>query len=127
MHPRHYKNNGLRRKEVMANKANQINFDYNGKHYCLEYTLNTIRQMEAAGFNIGDIGDKPAMRIEQLWHGAFLANCRKTSSAIIDELYGKMKDKEKLLQTLSEMYNTALNNLMPDEDDEGNVEWTATL
>ena len=109
------------------NKLNQINFDYNGKHYCLEYTLETIKQMEAAGFNINDVGDRPATRIEQLWAGAFLANNRKTSQNIIKELYGKMKDKEKLFQTLTEMYQNTLSNLLPDEEDEGNVEWTATL
>jgi len=107
--------------------VNQINFDYNGKHYCLEYTRATVKQMEASGFNMNDMGDKPATRIEQLWAGAFLANERKTSSKVIEELYKKMKDKEALLQKLSEMYNNTLNYLLPDEDDEGNIEWTATL
>lgn len=113
----------------MANKnVNQINFDYNGKHYCLEYTPESVKQMEAAGFNINDVGDKPATRIEQLWAGAFIANHRRnTSNTIIKELYKQMKDKEKLLSVLSEMYNNTLSYLMPDEDDEGNVDWTATL
>ena len=110
-------------------KVNQINFDYNGKHYCLEYTRETVKQMEAMGFNINDIGDKPATRIEQLWAGAFLANCRKTSQTIVKELFDKMKDREALLKTLTEMYNNTLSYLLPDaeDDDEGNVEWTATL
>lgn len=113
----------------MANKnVNQINFDYNGKHYCLEYTPDSVKQMEAMGFNINDVGDKPATRIEQLWAGAFIANHRRnTSNTVIKELYKQMKDKEKLLSVLSEMYNNALSYLMPDEDDEGNVDWTATL
>ena len=110
----------------MAN-VNQINFDYNGKHYCLEYTPETIKQMEAAGFTMSDFGDRPATRTEQLWAGAVMANCRKTSSTIIKELYSKMKDKETLVTNLIEMYNNTLAYLMPDEDDEGNVEWTATL
>lgn len=105
---------------------NQINFDYNDKHYCLEYTPESIKQMEAAGFSINDFSDKPQTRIEQLWAGAFLAHNRKTSNNVMKELYGKMKDKETLVTTLLEMYNTTLSNLMPDEDDEGNVEWTAT-
>lgn len=105
--------------------ANQINFEYEGKRYCLEYTPESIKQMEAAGFNINDLGDKPATRIEQLWAGAFLANHRKTSSTVIRALYGKMKNKDQLLQKLSEMYNSALNYLLPDEDAEGNLDWTA--
>lgn len=115
-------------KVVQFNPVNQINFDYNGKHYCLEYTRDTVKLMEASGFNLNDMGDKPATRIEQLWAGAFLANHRKVSNSVVHELYGKMKDKETLLQKLTEMYNNTLNYLMPDaEDDEGNVEWTATL
>ena len=108
--------------------VNQINFDYNGKHYCLEYTLDTIKQMEASGFNINDVVDRPATRIEQLWQGAFMANHRRdTSNTVIKELYGKMKDKELLLNKMTEMYNNTLSQLMPDEDEQGNVEWTATL
>ena len=108
-------------------QVNQINFDYNGKHYCLAYTRDTVKQMEASGFNINDLGDKPATRIEQLWQGAFLANHRRTSNTIVKELYGKMNDKETLLQNLIEMYKNTLNYLLPDEDDEGNVGWTATI
>lgn len=107
--------------------VNQINFDFNGKHYCLEYTPDSIKQMEAAGFSISDFADKPQTRIEQLWTGAFIAHCRKTSTNVIKELYSKMKDKEGLVSALLEMYNNTLSNLMPDEDDEGNVEWTATM
>ena len=105
--------------------VNQINFDYDGKHYCLEYTRDSVKQMESAGFSINDTGDKPATRIEQLWAGAFLANHKRTSNNIIKELYVKMKDKEALLKKLSEMYNATLDYLLDDE--EGNVEWTATL
>lgn len=108
--------------------VNQINFDYNGKHYCLEYTRETVKQMEASGFTMNDLGDRPATRIEQLWAGAFLAHERRTSNKVIRELFDKMKDKERLLQALTEMYNNTLTYLMPtDEDNEGNLEWTATL
>ena len=107
-------------------KINQINFDYLGKHYCLEYTPDSIKQMEASGFSINDIADRPATRIEQLWAGAFLANHKRVSNNIIKELYSKMKDPEGLVKTLTEMYNNSLFYLMPDEEDQGNVEWTAT-
>lgn len=109
------------------NKINAIEFEYEGKHYCLEYTPDTIKTMEANGFNINEIGDKPATRIEQLWAGAFLANHRRVSNTVIMALFKKMKDREKLLRKLMEMYNNSLSYLLPDEDDEGNVDWTATL
>ena len=108
--------------------AKQINFEYNGKKYCLEYTRETVKMMEAGGFTIADLSDKPMTRIEQLWAGAFLANHRKVSNSVVSELFAKMKDKEALLQTLAEMYNETMNSLLPDDEgDEGNVEWTATL
>ena len=105
--------------------VNQINFDYEGKHYCLEYTRDTVRQMEAAGFTPNDIDQKPQTRIEQLWVGAFQANHKRVSITIIKEIYSKMKNKDDLLKKLSEMYNSTLDYLL--DDDEGNVEWTATL
>lgn len=114
--------------KVENKNANQINFDYNGKHYCLEYTRESVKQMEAAGFNMNDMGDKPATRIEQLWQGAFLANHKKTSLNIVRSMYDEMSDKENLMQTLATMYANTLNYLMPDEDDnQGNVKWTASL
>lgn len=109
------------------NRVNQINFDYNGKHYCLEYTPESIKQLESAGFTLNDIQDKPATRIEQLWAGAFLANHRRVSNTIQKEIYKSMKDREKLVHALTEMYMNTLNYLMPDEEESGNVEWTATL
>lgn len=110
-------------------QAHQINFEYNGKKYCLEYTRETVKMMEAMEFSIDDFKDKPATRIEQLWMGAFLANHRKTSNTVIKDLYDKMKDKEALVTKLIELYNDTLSTLMPDkdEDSEGNVEWTASL
>jgi len=104
--------------------ANQINFDFNGKHYCLEYTRETVKMMEAGGFNINDVDAKPATRIEQLWFGAFAANHRNTSQNLMRAIYDQMKNKELLLTKLSEMYNNTLSYLMGDE---GNVDWTATL
>ena len=55
-----------------------------------------------------------------------MANHKRVSNTVIKELYGKMKDPEGLLSTLTQMYNNALYYLMPDEEDQGNVEWTAT-
>lgn len=112
-----------------SKNTNQITFTYNDRNYCLEYTRESIKMMESSGFNINDVGDKPATRVEQLWAGAFLANHRNTSNNIIKTIYTQMKNKQVLLEKLSEMYNNTLNYLLSgDEDGEsGNVEWTASL
>lgn len=108
--------------------VNQINFDYNGKHYCLEYSRESVKRMEAAGFRPGESGSTPLIELDMLWAGAFFKNHRKTSSKIIEELLEKMKDKDKLLEALRNMVAETYTSLMDtDEDDEGNVEWTATL
>ena len=108
--------------------VNQINFDYNGKHYCLEYSRESVKRMEAAGFRPGESGSTPLIELDMLWAGAFFKNHRKTSSKVIEELLDKMKDKDKLLEALRNMVAETYTSLMDtDEDDEGNVEWTATL
>lgn len=112
-------------------QVNQINFDYDGKHYCLEYTPKSISRMEAAGFVLEEIYSKPNLRIPQLWDGAFIAHESRVSTTVKNELFEKMKCK-KLVRVLAEMYNNVTSQLVPDIDSEdeeytGNVEWTATL
>jgi len=108
--------------------VNQINFDYNGKHYCLEYSREAVKRMEAAGFKPGESGSTPMIELDMLWAGAFYKNHRRESSHVIEQILGKMKDKLKLLEVLRSMVAETYNSLMnEDEGDEGNVEWTATI
>ena len=109
--------------KVENKNANQINFDYNGKHYCLEYTRESVKQMEAAGFNMNDMGDKPATRIEQLWQGAFLANHSSVKRDKIDKIYRMMGDKTKLIGALTEMYNEPIEALLAEPEDGKNLKW----
>lgn len=109
-------------------QVNQINFDYNGKHYCLEYNREAVKRMEAAGFKPGESGSTPLIELDMLWAGAFYKNHRKESSNTISKLLEKMKDKDRLLEALRNMVADTYNSLLDtNEDDEGNVEWTATL
>lgn len=109
-------------------KVNQINFDYEGKHYCLEYSREAVKRMEAAGFKPGESGTTPLLELDMLWAGAFYKNHRNTSSRVIEKLLEQIGNQEKLLETLrimvSETYNSLRND---DEDNEGNLKWTATI
>ncbi len=107
-------------------KVNQINFDYEGKHYCLEYNREAVKRMEAAGFKPGESGATPLIELDMLWAGAFYKNHRSVSSRVIEKLLDKMGSKDKLLDALRRMVSETYNSLI-DEDDEGNVEWTATM
>ena len=109
--------------------VNKIEFDYNGKHYCLEYTPDSLARMEAAGFVAEEVFTKPNLRIPQLWEGAFIAHESRVSSTIKKAIWKDFKGK-KLVQTLYQMYNNVTAQLIPDiddddEDDEGNAKWTA--
>ena len=126
--------------KVENKSVNQINFDYNGKHYCLEYTRESVKQMEAAGFNMNDMGDKPATRIEQLWQGAFLANHPNEPESKIREIYKSLKrtaedaepeydedghEIDLLAQTLADMITEAVDELTG-RGNTGNVTWKVT-
>ena len=109
-------------------EANCITFDYKGNHYCLEYTRESVKRMEVAGFKPVESGSTPLIELDMLWAGAFYKNHRKTSSRVIEEILDAMNDKEKLLDTLRRMVSETYNSLIEDKGDEGNgISWTATL
>ncbi len=107
----------------MDTKPSRIEFDYNGKHFCLQYTRETVKMMEAAGYNPSEAGSRPLIETEQLWAGAFLANHRKESQTVIKKMYDEMSKRDELLDILRDMIAETYMSLISDE---GNVEWTAT-
>lgn len=105
--------------------AKQLNFSYKGVDYTLEFSRNTIKQMESNGFIAGELGDKPMSVLPDLFAGAFLKNHRFTKRALIDEIYGEMHNKPALIESLTLMYNDTIESLLFDEPEEGkNLEWT---
>lgn len=103
--------------------AKQLTFTHNGKDYVLEFTRNTVRQMENSGFVANDIDIKPMTVLPALFAGAFLAHHRFEKPEVIDAIYSKLKDKHLLIEKLAEMYNEPISTLL-EEPDEGNLEWT---
>lgn len=102
----------------------KINLTYNDVPYTLEYDRMAIKTLEANGFAIEEFLKKPMSNIELAFAGAFIKNHRKTKQSIIDEIYSKCKDKNKLVEALVTMVQETYNSLFDDpEDDEGNVEW----
>lgn len=109
--------------------AKTINFNYEGKEYTLEFTCDSVRQLEREGFVIEDITRKPMTVLPKLFAGAFLANHKydKNVRTNVDEIYKKFTDKNKLIERLAEMYNETVESLVdePDEGDKGNIQWEA--
>lgn len=107
--------------------AKTLNFNYNGKGYTLEFTRETVRQMEREGFVASDINDKPMLTLPALFRGAFLAHHRyDTKQKLIDEIYANMTNKGELIGLLAEMYAEPIETLLEDpaEDSTGKISWT---
>lgn len=102
-----------------------ITFTYKGKDYELAYTRETVKAMERSGFNIANFENDPMSSVEKLFTGSFRANHSGTKREIIMDIFSMLPDKQKLLETLAEMYQEPFEAMMdePDED-EGKVVWT---
>lgn len=97
-----------------------ISFDYNGKHYCLEYSRETAMEMEAEGFSITDVQEKVMTRSIQLWTGAFKKNHPDADEKIVMEMYDKYGNRTKIKEALQTMIIDTYKFLVPTEgDDDG--------
>ena len=104
--------------------AKKIEFDYNGEHYILGYTKNTVRQLESTGFVLEDVPSRPLTLIPQLFAGAFLCHHRRIKDETVNEIYKHMGNRQLLLETLSEMFRNPAVELLEDPEDDGkNIEW----
>lgn len=107
--------------------AKVLKFDYEDKTYTLEYTRKTVAEMERNGFVANDINDKPMTILPALFEGAFLAHHRFAKKDKIQEIFSHMTNKEDLIGKLAEMYNEPIVSLVEEpEENEGNVNWTAS-
>ena len=104
--------------------AKQLTFSYNGKDYVLEYTRNTVRQMESNGFVADDIDRKPMTVLPALFAGAFLAHHRHEKPEVVEEIYSKLGDKHSLIEKLAEMYNEPISTLLDEPEEGKDLEWT---
>jgi hypothetical protein len=105
--------------------SKQLNFQYKGTEYTLEFTRRTVEQMEREGFVAEDLKTKPVSMLPTLFAGAFKAHHRFVKPDVIDEIFSKMTNKADLIGKLAEMYNEPIMALIdePDESSE-NLTWT---
>lgn len=109
--------------------AKQINFEYKGKEYTLEYTRDSVKQMEREGFVAEDIVTKPMLTLPKLFAGAFKAHHKfDAKQKTIDEIFDTLTNKGALVEKLAEMYHEPFEELMDDCGDEKNATmWEATF
>ena len=105
--------------------SKQLNFQYNGINYTLEYTRKSVEQMEREGFVAEDIQTKPMTMLPTLFAGAFKAHHLFVKPEVINEIFSKMTNKGELIGKLAEMYNEPIMALIdePAESSE-NLTWT---
>lgn len=88
-----------------------------GKEYELLFTLRTIKQMGANGFNINIVADNPIIGIPQLFAGAFLAKHRTISQDKVDSIFEQIEDKEGFVNALCDLYNAPVDKLFGEPDE----------
>ena len=108
--------------------AKKIQFQLeDGKEYRLEFTRRTATELQAKGFNLNELTDKPLLVLPELFAGAFLANHRYVKREKINSIFEKFTNKLELVGKLAEMFNEPLNTLLEEPEEEmGNVKWTMT-
>lgn len=97
------------------------------RDYILEFNRNTVRQMEANGFNIMEADSKPLTFLTELFAGAFKMHHRFVKLDDIGKIQERFANKDKLTQRLIEMYSETLESLTNnegDEDKENLIEWS---
>ena len=76
---------------MATNKKIRIN--YEGKEYTLEFTKNTVRAMQANGFDISKIDTSPNVVIPDLFAGAFRKNHPFVKADVLADIYANLKGK----------------------------------
>lgn len=101
-----------------------ITFEHNGTQYNLEYTRETIKQMERNGFSLDTASAKPITSLLLLFKGAFIAHHPHVSQSTIDEIWENLENKEGLFDALTDLYNEPLETLFKEPEDESKkVAW----
>ncbi len=108
--------------------AKKLEFNYQGKDYTLEYTRDSVKQMEREGFVANDIVSKPMLTLPKLFSGAFKAHHKyDVKQKQIDEMFDLFKNKDALIEKLAEMYHEPFEALMDDSDAGNAIAWEANF
>ena len=104
--------------------AKQLTFEFKGKEYTLEYTRESVKQMEREGFVGEDVVKKPLNTLPKLFAGAFKAHHKfDVKQKQIDEMFDLFKNKNALVEKLAEMYAEPMEALMDDADEGNAITW----
>ena len=100
-----------------------IVFEHKGTQYTLEYTRDSVRKMENAGFTLDRAGDTPVNTILVLFRGAFMAHHPRTSQTVIDEIWSQLGNKDDIFEALATLYQEPIEALMKEPDEGEAIVW----
>lgn len=93
-----------------------IGFTYDGKAYKLAFSRESVRTLEAQGFDIDAISTQPVTMIPLLFYGAFAVYHRGTKRKMVDEIWNNMTDKNGLVTKLVELYTETIEDLLDESE-----------
>ena len=103
-----------------------IVFEHKGTNYTLEFSRDSVKQMERNGFDISEIGGKPYTALSALFKGAFLCHHSRVSQTIIEEIWEGLENKEDLFEALVNLYNEPIEAMMKEPDEGKKISWKVT-
>ena len=100
-----------------------ISFTHKGTDYTLEFTRDSIKQMERLGFSLDTAASQPVTALEALFKGAFSAHHPRISQTVLKEIWDDMDDKNGLFEALIELYSEPLEALFKEPEEGKKIEW----
>lgn len=91
---------------------NKIAFVFEGKDYTLEFTKNSVKEMERRGFVASEVIEKPLSVLPDMFAGAFIANHRFTKRKVIDAIFLQIDNKAELVNSLAELYSCVIDDFV---------------
>lgn len=110
--------------------SKKITVNYEGRKYTLEFSRNTVKLMERAGFKIGEVFDAPHTLVPKLFYGAFQMHHKRIDGNLVEKIWETLKGRDTLTGKLVDMYQETLVYLFGFDDtetggeDEQNLGWT---
>ena len=103
----------------------KIELTYKGVDYTLEYNRASVKVLEANGFKVEELLDKPMTNVELMFQCAFIKNHPNVQLTTITEILKECSNKKELLATLKLMIDETYESLLsePEKEESGNVVW----
>lgn len=100
-----------------------ISFTHKGTDYTLEFTRDSIKQMERVGFSLDSAASQPVTSLEILFKYAFSAHHPRISQTVIQEIWESMDNKDGLFEALIELYSEPLEAMFKEPEEGKKIEW----